>query len=515
MDNEIKDTKEKEIDLVMLWTVLKKCFVWVILAALLCALAAGIVTQFVTHTTYVAQAKFWVNNSSSNYDYTSIAMQQGASTLAQNYTELINEADRPLQVAVQKGELDAYFGCTEAEAVRRLRGMVKAGVSSETTCIFTVTVKGDNITDVAKTANAINSSLSNLLIDEFSSIKINEDNKQLVSPLFERITNVYEVKPPMARNALIGAVVGAFLVYLVFFVKKLLDTRIYSETNIKDAFAQPILGSVPHWQTEGDNKNAKSRTKEGIDVSARNYKDKLIGEKTPFAVNEAFNTIRTSVTYSSDMASTPVVAVTSPYSGDGKSVVASNIALSFAAAGKRVLLVGCDMRCPSLRRVFGGEGKEGLLDLLTGLRSSTAEVVCHSRFENLDILYAGQIPPNPSELLSHARFGTLVEEWRADYDIVILDTPPICEVADAGIIAQYVSGYILTVRSATSDIRTTRTAIGLLTGVGGRLMGFVLNDVNPKFTEKYQYKGYYYANSRYAELSHAPEKPEEESTDRP
>jgi capsular exopolysaccharide synthesis family protein len=235
-------------------------------------------------------------------------------------------------------------------------------------------------------------------------------------------------------------------------------------------------------------------------VKNRNYKGRLLNAETPFAITEAFNSFRTNVIFSTSNCKGPVIAVTSSVSAEGKSLVCANLATSLSLLDKRVLLVECDMRCPSLSKIFDKEVETGLSELLAGITDNTDSVINRTSNENLDIVYCGKIPPNPSELLSSSVMKALVEKWKAEYDYVIMDLPPVCEVSDAGVIAELANGYVIAVRSNYSDLNEVRSCVSRIRSVDGAIMGFVVNDVNLKsgasyssdYSRTYRHRSYYY-----------------------
>lgn len=223
----------------------------------------------------------------------------------------------------------------------------------------------------------------------------------------------------------------------------------------------------------------------------------MLSDKTPFAINECFKQLRTNLFFTSKNEECPVFAITSAYAHSGKSMIIANTALSHAMLGKKVLLIDGDMRCPVQHFVFSKENDIGLSALLASSEDSGEifdSYVEKTEYEGLDVITSGRIPPNPSELLSSVRMKELLDAAKAKYDYIFIDLPPICEVADGGVIAGLVTGYIFVIRSETTDSRSVQDALNLLENVGANVVGFVLNDVNPKTNGKNRKYGKY---SRY------------------
>jgi len=240
-------------------------------------------------------------------------------------------------------------------------------------------------------------------------------------------------------------------------------------------------------------------------VITYDYNNKLLNEKTPFAISESFKMLRSNLYYTSKNEACPVFAVTSAYAHAGKSIIIANTALSYAQLDKKVLLIDGDMRCPVINKIFGIKGEKGLSDLLASSgvsEESYKEYLTPSGIKGLDIITSGKLPPNPSELLSSPRLKDLISEAVKIYDYIFFDLPPICEVSDAGVIAPLVTGYIFAVRSDVTDRRAVADALESLKQKDANVVGFVLNDVEQKSGGKYyKYGGKYGYSKSYASSS--------------
>lgn len=213
---------------------------------------------------------------------------------------------------------------------------------------------------------------------------------------------------------------------------------------------------------------------------------KILCQNSPFAVKEAYNAIRTNLLFTQQGEKCPIFVVTSPTANNGKTINSINLAVSFAQMGKRTLLIDADMRNPTIHRMFSISVKNGLSEILAGLTDNIS--VSKTDVENLSVLTAGKNPPNPAELLSSARMDKLLEFVKEHYDCVFIDTPPINLVTDSTIFAQKVTGYIVIVKTDTTNTHDVKTTVTNIEQIDGNILGFILNDVN---SEKKKYYSYY------------------------
>ena len=224
------------------------------------------------------------------------------------------------------------------------------------------------------------------------------------------------------------------------------------------------------------------------------YKNRLVGPATPFAITEAFKEIRTNMLYTARDVVCPVYAVTSAFAHAGKSVVIANIAASFAGLGKRVLLVDADLRNPALHKILSCDRSSGLSEIAAGLTENPETAILKTAVAGVDFLPAGHIPPNPSELLASVQFETFIHAMQEKYDAIFIDFPPAGVVIDALIPASLITGYAVVVRAGLSDRRAVADVLSAMEGVGANILGFILNDVDPKEgsygkgSNKYKYR---------------------------
>ena len=227
---------------------------------------------------------------------------------------------------------------------------------------------------------------------------------------------------------------------------------------------------------------------------------RLLDETSPFAIREAFNHLRTNLLYTiNNEKGGPIFAVTSAGEASGKSTLMANIAISYATASKKILLIDADMRAPMQCNIFHEDKSTyGLSELLSGIEKDDRNVIRKSETEGLSILFAGQTPPNPSELIMSSAFEYYLKKWRLEYDAIFIDFPPVGIVTDTLAVHKLVTGYIFVVRSERSEKRSVAASLDTMKKLDAKILGIVLNDVDSKILG---YGGRYVGGKRYSRYS--------------
>ena len=199
----------------------------------------------------------------------------------------------------------------------------------------------------------------------------------------------------------------------------------------------------------------------------------VIERKPKSFVSEAYRTLRTNIQYSSFDKELKTILVTSSDSGEGKSTICGNLALAFAQSDKRVLLIDCDLRSPSIHKNFKISNIYGLSEVLLGTKRIGEMIKSYNN--KIDILPSGNLPPNPSELLGSEAFENLLEQLKESYDLIILDSAPVRVVSDSQLLAAKADGTILVVKKDKTKINYIKESKNLLKNVGANIIGCVLN----------------------------------------
>ena len=222
----------------------------------------------------------------------------------------------------------------------------------------------------------------------------------------------------------------------------------------------------------------------------------ILSDKSPFAVQEAYKALRTSLIFSTAQEGCQVILVTSSEQGESKSTTAVNLGLSFAQNKSRVLLIDCDLRLPTVAQKLKLPDAPGLTDMLVG-RAKASEAV--KKLSNgLYVLPAGTLPPNPAELLGSKTMRLLIEQMKPNFDQIILDTPPINVLSDALVLTPFSSGVVLVTRQGMTSGKELRTAIQKLEFADAHIYGIVLtgNKMEKRGGKKGHGYGYGYDRSR-------------------
>lgn len=281
--------------------------------------------------------------------------------------------------------------------------------------------------------------------------------------------------PKKGRTMALGLVLGSMLGVGLSLLQELRDERMHSADDVYDAVQLPLLAAIPHLS------GRLTAMQKAQTVHLRPKSDEA----------EAFRKLRTALHFGSNRRKPRTMLVTSPAAGEGKSTTASNLAIALAHAGCRVLLLEADLRKPVLHVLFGLDPHLGLWNVLAR-ELSAAQAIRPSGIVNLDVLTAGPIPNNPSEILGSQLFSSLLSRLGRHYDHVVIDSPPVGAVTDAQILSAMTDQTILVLRARTCSRHAASYASQSLQSVGGRVRGVVVNDIQhgPYATMTYGYGGY-------------------------
>jgi succinoglycan biosynthesis transport protein ExoP len=300
---------------------------------------------------------------------------------------------------------------------------------------------------------------------------------------------------PIGRSSLFRVVTGILVGLLLgggaAVLVERLNTTVRRRDDVESLLRVPGLAVIPQIATNGK-LGAFGR---GLRLpGSRSRRDRSNGDSLVTVSEfgsvsaEAFRTLRTNLIFSQSIQTLRTMVITSPSPQDGKTTTAANLAVTFAQQGMRVLLIDCDLRKARLHNLFHVPREPGFSQYLAR-QHSLAEVTRTTSVENLFLIPAGILPANPSELVGSAIARTTIESLAQQYDIVIIDTPPVHVAADALILGSMANGVLLVLRAGHSERDAAREALQRLANVGAHVLGAVLNDPDHKVPE---YGSYYY-----------------------
>lgn len=240
----------------------------------------------------------------------------------------------------------------------------------------------------------------------------------------------------------------------------------------------------------------KKNTPKEPDQSFAAQRRMLLNSNSSFYIQEAYNTLRTNIRFAIPGEGCKRLCLTSGLASEGKSTTILNLAISFAETGGKVLLIDGDMRRPSLARLLIEKASPGLSNVLAGLVE--AEEAIHKNVRpNLDMIFSGEIPPNPLELLGHPRMKALVDAMSSRYDYILIDTPPVSIVSDACEVANVTDGVLFLVRQNSTEKDAVIRGIKQLELSNSRLLGFVMTGIMDEGSKSYKYRYRYRYRYRY------------------
>lgn len=300
---------------------------------------------------------------------------------------------------------------------------------------------------------------------------------------------VHPVKPKKLLIVLLVTLSGGILSLAFVFVKVALHRGLESPDQIEE-IGLPVYAAVPKSDLQLELTNRfKSKKKRTSGTQA------LLAESNPADLSvEALRGLRTSLHFAMLEAKNNILMISGPAPGIGKSFISTNFAAVAAKTGQKVLLIDADMRKGYLQQSFGVKWDNGLSDLLSGKEEFT-KFIKSTPIENLEIITRGQVPPNPSELLMHPRFSELMGWASKEYDLVIVDTPPVLAVTDPSIVGAFAGTTLMVVRFGQNTVKEIDVARNRFEQSGIEVRGVIFNAIEKKASSSYGYGYYNYSYS--------------------
>jgi len=358
---------------------------------------------------------------------------------------------------------------------------LKEALSAQKNDVFNQNKKGIEYTGLYCDAEGAKA-MYGLLLKRFKETSVMENLK------IGNIRVVDKAKPPIKPirprkllYMLIALIIGLGVALGTAFLLEYIDDAINTPEDVRQHLCIPFLGLIP-----------LNQPKESAPKDAAKKPPSLEAFYAPRSpITEAYRGIRTNIFYSLPEAEPQVMLVTSAIAQEGKTTSATNIAITMAQFGYRVLLLDCDFHRPQMRRLFSIAQDDGMTNLLVG-NKTIEDVVCATDVPDLQVIPCGPIPPNPSEILGSKKMLAVIDELRHKFDKIIIDSAPVSAVTDSLMAARAVDGIVLVVRAGATPRKIVLNAVEALNGVGARVLGVVINGLD---THKAGY--HYYLNPQY------------------
>lgn len=475
---------------------------WLVsLVAVLCAVLTFLGTLYFVTPTYESAAMFYVNNNSLSVGDATFSLSSGDITAAK---DLVNSYIVILKTRTTLLDVIDYAGVDMDYT--ELREMISAQ-SVNNTEIFEVVVTSEDPYEAEKLANAI----AYILPKRIDST-IEGTSARIVDAA---IVASNPSAPNYTINTIIGFLAGFMISVVAIVLRELFDITIRTEEDMEMVCSHPVLTVVPDMAAPSKGSyyyygyGSKRRGNAKKIITNHQKEQDLFGEGISFAAAEAYKLLRTKLQFSfADDSDSRVIGFSSALSGEGKSLTAVNLAYTIAQLDKKVVLIDCDMRRPTLADKLKLRKQPGLSGYLTGqhlLDEMIQKCGLKGAEEAFDVIAAGQNPPNPIELLSSDRMTKFLKQLRDRYDYIILDLPPVGEVSDAMAVAKETDGMLLVVRQNYCDRLALKDAVRQFAFIETKILGVVYNcatESSGRYGKKY-YKRYYRNKNSYGKYEGA------------
>jgi len=507
-NNESKITErneELEIDLQRLFGALIKGIWMIIIISLVGGLLSFGITYYLITPEYESKAMFYVNNGSLSVGSASINLSSSDLSVSKSLVDsyiVILKTRETLEDVADYAEVDRSYA--------ELKDMITASAVNSTE-IFEVVVTSTNPAEAENIADAI----SYILPKRISTI-VEGTSAEIVD---HAVLPSKPSAPNVMKNTALGLIIGFVLSVGAICIYEIFNTTIRSEDDVEQCCVHPVLTVVPdmrgpsrggadyygygYGQNHRRRSSKKKQSKKKLQADGTELD--FIGNNLGFAASEAYKMLATKVQFSfADEKDSHVICVSSSLPGEGKSLTSVNLAASLSQLNKKVLLIDCDLRKPSLAQKLGISLEPGLSNYLVR-QNDIGEIIRGMELPGdirLDVMTSGDIPPNAVELLSSERMSRMLDGLRKAYDVIILDLPPVKEVSDAMVVSGITDGMVLVARENYCDRMLLSSAVKQFEFINTRILGIVLNcsrgqDEGKKYGKygKYYGKNYGYNKS--------------------
>lgn len=458
--------------------------IWIIIAVTLCGgIIAFCVSKFLIPLEYSSHISMYVQSyteiSDSADDYNDISKSK---QLINTYIQVMK--DDTVMESVGEVLVAEFDESAISESFSMSDGKIKPSSLASAISITTVTDTSAVYIEATTKNPELSAAICNELCSQANKFTTEAIGIGEIKSIDTAKVYYTPVAPNIPKNTLIGLGVGFVLIVAIIFLIDFFDTTVKNSDSLSKTYNKPIIGEIQQFDVD-----SKSKTEQHV---------KLTDESVPFHVVESYKAIRTNIAFALSTYDNKIIAVSSANPAEGKSTTAANIVIAEAQGGKKVLLIDADMRKPVQHKIFGLVNKRGLSSVIS--KMCKADDCIHKNvMENLDVMTAGPIPPNPSELLSSEASKKMFEELNEKYSMIIVDLPPVCVVSDAATLSNDVAGLIMVVQYGKTSFDDVTDANKRMELAQMNILGYVLNDIKTKghsgYYSKYKYK--YRYNSYY------------------
>lgn len=442
--------------------VVRKRWLTIVVTTLIVVGLTAVVTALQTKH-YTSSTQFFVSVSG---DGDTTALQQGSTFTQQrvkSYAELLATPRALNPVVDELGDQTTTSDLSEQITV----------MTPPDTVILEVEVTDESPARAQKIANAIGTTFPEVVSEVEKPEGSQKSSPIKVSLVEPATTSTTPASPQVPRNLAFGLALGVLLGLGLALLRQMFDTTVRNDADVDELTEEPVIGAVHYDPRAG--------------------KEPLIVQTDPASPrSEAFRALRTNLMFV-DAANHPrTLLLTSSIPGEGKSTTIANLALTLAQSGSSVCLVEADLRRPRLLEYLGLEGAAGLTDVLIE-RARLDDVLQPYGADKVEVIGAGAIPPNPSELLASDSMSRVLTQLSARFDYVLIDTPPVLPVTDAVVLSTKVDGVIVLVGTTIVRKEQLSATLESLSAVDNTLLGLVLNRIGHKTSGGYGsgYYGYY------------------------
>lgn len=427
---------------------------WLVALTTLIGVGLGVAATATANPKYESAVSFFVSTPPTA-DGTALQADQYAQRRVNSYVGLLT-SERLAKQIIAGGGIDLTPAQVSASIVAS---------ADLNTVLLSATVTDTSADRSLAIAAALSTEFSEL-VDQLDNHGSPQDANVVLNVISGPTLNPTPVSPRPTLNIGLGLIVGLGLGLALAILRQMMDTTIRQPQALQALTDLPVLGVI------------------ATDRAAR--KSPLIVDTNDRSIRaEAFRQLRTNLQFTDAARPVRVLVVTSSIAEEGKSSTSANLALTFAAFGRRVLLIEADLRRPKIADYLGIEGEVGLTNVLAG-QVAIDDVLQPWGDSGLTVLPSGTIPPNPSELLGGDSMVELLERLRGQFDMIVIDTPPLLPVTDGAIAAKLADGVILVVRYGKANRNQVTTALRTLRAVDARVLGTTLTMTPNKGVEGYQ-----------------------------